>query len=387
MGITLSMDIAFVTSYDSRDVRSWSGVPVHMSAGFESLGHSLDRVGPLKGTAAGPSLVKAQLYRWAGRRYLRDRDPTLLHSYARQVKRRLDAGRSDIVVSVGSLPVAYLETDKPLAIWGDVCFAAMAEYYPEFSNLPARTMREGNRAEQSALSRCTLAIFSTEWAARAAIAHYDVDPAKVRVIPLGANITESPAPAAVERMVAARSRERCIMLFLAADWSRKGGDFAFEVTEALNASGVPTELQVCGQEPPAAVLASPHVRYLGYVSKGTAEGRAQWANMLTEAHFLILPTRRETFGSATCEVNAYGIPSLINDVGGTSGVVTNEINGLLFDPDAPATVWRDGITRLWSDPDWYAKLAMTSQQEFATRLNWPTGCRTLVEMLTGATPT
>jgi len=380
------MDIAFVTTYDSADVRSWSGVPVHMSGAFESLGHSLDRIGPLKGTAAGPSLVKAQLYKWAGRRYLRDRDPTLLNSYARQVKRRLDAGHSDIIVSVGSIPVSYLRTEKPLAFWTDISFAAMAEYYPEFSNLPARTIREGNAAEQSALSRCTLAIYATEWAAKSTIAHYDVDPAKVRVLPLGANLMESPTRAQVEQMVAARSNERCTMLFLAADWNRKGGDFAFAVTEMLNASGVPTELQVCGEEPPSEVLASAHVTFLGRISKGTPQGRDQWTKMLTAAHFLILPTRAETFGSATCEVNAYGIPSLINEVGGTSGVVTNGVNGLLFDPDASATVWRDEIARLWSDPERNAALAMSSQHEFATRLNWKTGCRALVDMLqeTGA---
>ena len=375
------MEIAFVSADDPNDVRSWSGVPVHVIAGFESLGHTVNRIGPLKGTAAGPSLVKAQLYKWAGRRYLRDRDSTLLHSYARQVKRQLAAGNNDIAVGSSSIPFSYLRTDKPTAFWTDISFAAMIDYYPEFSNLSARSIREGNAAEQAALSACTLAVYSSEWARQSAIANYDVDPAKVRVIPLGANITESPARAEVEQMVAARPREKCTLLFLAGAWNRKGGDTAFAVTEALNDAGVPTELQICGGDPGPEVRASPHVKYLGYVSKGTPEGREQWTRMLAEAHFMILPTRAETFGSATCEVNAYGVPSLVNDVGGTSGAVTNGVNGQRFDPTAPPAVWRDVIAGLWSEPDRYAALAMSSQAEFEHRLNWPTGCQTLIDML------
>jgi glycosyltransferase involved in cell wall biosynthesis len=103
--------------------------------------------------------------------------------------------------------------------------------------------------------------------------------------------------------------------------------------------------------------------------------------MLAEAHFMILPTRAETFGSATCEVNAYGLPTLVNDVGGTSGAVANGVNGQRFDPDASPAMWRDAIAELWSDPKQYAELAMSSQAEFANRLNWPTGCRALIDML------
>lgn len=375
------MKIAFVTSFDASDVRSWSGVPKHMMGVFAGLGHEIQQIGPLKTTLAGPSLVKKQMYKWLGRNYLRDRDPTLLHSYARQVQRQLAAGNSEAVVSPGSIPISYLQTDKPVVFWTDITFAGMVDYYPEFSNLPARTIREGNAAEQSALSRSTLVILSSEWAVESTIANYDVDPAKLRVIPFGANITEFPTREEVEQMVAARSREKCTLLFLAVAWYRKGGDTAFAVTEALNATGVPTQLRVCGGEPPAEVLASPHVEWLGFVSKGTAEGRAQWNKMLAEAHFLISPTRAETFGSVTCEANAYGLPNLVTEVGGTAGAVTNGVNGQRFDLDAPASEWRDEIAQLWSDPDRYAALAMSSQHEFSTRLNWETGCRTLVDML------
>jgi glycosyltransferase involved in cell wall biosynthesis len=274
-----------------------------------------------------------------------------------------------------------LRTDKPIAFWTDISFAGMVGYYPEFNNLTARSIREGNRAEQSALSRCAAAIYSSEWARQLTIDHYDVDPAKVHVLPFGANITEAPTRAEVERMVTARSREKCTLLFLAGAWTRKGGDKAFAVTEALNAGGVPTELVVCGGQPSPEALASPHVTYLGYVSKGTPEGLAQWTAMLAGAHFYVLPSFAETFGAATCEANAYGLPGLVNDVGGTAGAVTNGVNGQLFDADASPEVWRDYVRDLWSDPAKYAALALSSADEYAGRLNWETGCRAVIDIL------
>ena len=326
--------------------------------------------------------MKREVYKRLGKRYLRDRDPTLLHSYARQVERRLAASDCDIVVSPGSIPLSYVRTDKPMAFWTDISFAAMAEYYPEFSNLPARTLPRGKRR------RAGRAVGVHGRGLRVGVGRARGDQQLrrrsregARRCPLGANITEAPTRAEVEQMLAARSRDMCTLLFLAGAWERKGGRKAFEVTEALNAAGIPTELVVCGGAPADDVLASPHVTYLGYVSKGTPEGLAQWTTMLAGAHFYVLPSLQEAFGSATCEANAYGLPGLVNDVGGTAGAVTNGVNGQLFDPDAPAAAWVEFIAPLWSDPDRYAALALSSVDEHAGRLNWETGCRAVVDML------
>ena len=56
------------------------------------------------------------------------------------------------------------------------------------SKVCSHKLSYGNELEQSALSRCTLAIFSSEWAANTAVQNYDVHPDKVRVVPFGANL-------------------------------------------------------------------------------------------------------------------------------------------------------------------------------------------------------
>ena len=115
----------------------------------------------------------------------------------------------DVVVSPGSIPLSYVRTDKPMAFWTDVSFATMAEYYPEFSNLSARTLARGQRrGAGGARRRARVAVYSLgvgreggdqqlrrrsrEGPRRAAAARTS---------------TMHPTRAEVEQMLAARSRE------------------------------------------------------------------------------------------------------------------------------------------------------------------------------------
>lgn len=95
----------------------------------------------------------------------------------------------DVVFSPGTIPIAHLKTNYPIVFWADATFAGMIDFYPSFSNLCSRSIRDGNRMEQAALSKCSLAIYSSEWAAKTALDNYDVNPQKVKVVPFGANIS------------------------------------------------------------------------------------------------------------------------------------------------------------------------------------------------------
>lgn len=102
---------------------------------------------------------------------------------------------------------------------------------------------------------------------------------------------------------------------------------------------------------------------------------------MAEAHFLILPTRADCATMVFAEANAFGVPCLSTEVGGTGTLIRNGVNGQLFDPAAPARVWRDYILDLWSDSERYTELALSSFDEFAGRLNWRTACSAVADML------
>jgi len=53
------MKIAYVTSDDPNDIRSWSGVPVFMSAAFERIGHTVRTDRPAQGDGGRPFVGEA----------------------------------------------------------------------------------------------------------------------------------------------------------------------------------------------------------------------------------------------------------------------------------------------------------------------------------------
>src|SRR4029077_19841328 len=102
---------------------------------------------------------------------------------------------------------------------------------------------------QLALSKCRLAIYSSEWGAKSAIENYDVDPEKVKVVPFGANIECERNFSDIDALVENKNFDICKLLFVGADWHRKGGSRALEVGRLLNARGLKTELHIAGCNP------------------------------------------------------------------------------------------------------------------------------------------
>ncbi|RYD33398.1 MAG: glycosyltransferase, partial [Verrucomicrobiaceae bacterium] len=309
------MKVAYVTPHASGDVHAWSGSVFHVREALAKAGCDILPVDSLveKGRYLG-KVREILSKKFTGKTYLRDRSPVLLDSYASQVAARCAAMGPDIIFSPGTIPVAYLKIGKPVVFWTDATFAGITDYYAAFTDLSPRTLREGREMEQRALSNCSLAIYTSEWAARSAVDNYDVDPAKVKVVPFGANVSAARDEAVVRGLVAARDTASCELLFVGVDWERKGGPIALRVAEILKSRGVPVRLHVVGCEPPG-VLPDFVVRH-GFVSKKFPAGAARLAKLFSDAHFLIVPSRAECFGLVFAEAGSFGLPSLAAITGG-----------------------------------------------------------------------
>ncbi|HEY9659173.1 MAG TPA: hypothetical protein V6C65_12020, partial [Allocoleopsis sp.] len=249
------MKIAYVTTYDSTDVHAWSGLGTYILQTLQQTGFQVEPVGNLKERRRSlwRSKLKYHYYtKLLSKTYLKNREPAILMDYAAHVEKSLNLIEPDIIFSPGTIPIAYLETEKPIVVWTDATFAGLVNFYPGFDNLCAETIRNGNKMEQIALSKCQLAIYSSEWAARTAIQYYDVDPAKVKVVPFGANIGCDRTLTDIKRIIEHKSKnfDVCKLLFLGVDWHRKGGEKALEVAQLLNQRGIKTELHIVGCTPP-----------------------------------------------------------------------------------------------------------------------------------------
>ena len=374
------MKIAYVTTYDASDIHTWSGSGYYIAHSLAAANARLEYIGNLNEKLSPIWKAKSLFYRrLLSKKYLPNREPYLLKSYAKQVSDALSGSQADIVFSPGSIPIAYLKTEKPIVFWSDSTFAGMVGFYPELSNLCKETVENGNRMEQEALSRCSYAIYASEWAAKTAIENYIVDPKKIKVVPFGANIDCSRTIEGINDMVRSRDTQKIKLLFCGVDWHRKGGDVVFRTAKMLFDEGVDVELDVVGCRPPCPV--PDFVKIHGFVSKRTPEGRQLLDRLFSHAHFLFVPSLAECYGVVFAEASSFGLPSITTDVGGVPTVVKNGINGQLFSIEDSADKYCSYIKDVVFSRDKYRNLALSSFKEYENRLNWQAAGRSIRDLV------
>lgn len=97
----------------------------------------------------------------------------------------------DLIFAPFSSTALYeLKTEKKIIYLSDATFAAMLDYYPEFSNLSKKSIREGNSIEKTAMNKASAIILSSDWAKDSAIKDYGIREEKINVIEFGANLDE-----------------------------------------------------------------------------------------------------------------------------------------------------------------------------------------------------
>ena len=382
------MKIAYVTTYDARNLQGaneWSGTGYHIAEALKKQALSLEYIGPLKDPAVLKAIRKLKRHyyeQFYKENYQKDSDPLMLKNYAAQVARKLSSVKADIVFSATVDPIAYLECTQPTAFWADGTFAKIQNFYPQYSNLCEPVIHDWHKMEKLALQKCSLAIYSSDWAAKSAIHDYGADSTKVKVVPFGSN-TESPfTHETIQDVIKSRTSNCCKLIFLGVDWVRKGGDVAYEIARTLNQSGLNTELTVVGCRPLIEEPLPDFVKVLGFISKSTDKGKKRIQDLILESHFLILPTLADCTPIVLCEANSLGVPCLSTTVGGIPTMVHNDVNGQLFDPEADITEYCSYIQKIFLNYSNYQDLAFSAFNEYQSRLNWKTAGQNVKNLLT-----
>lgn len=370
------MKVACTTTYDPHNPRAFGGRGYYMIRAVAAY-TDMAYLGPLT-VEPQPWQVRARAAyydRFTRKAFTPDRDRLVVEAYGRQLTNKLRQSPADLVfspMSPGSQPVAYLETDRPIVIWTDATLAAAIRLYPELGpGSFSRTSRvDGLANERAALDRASLLIYSSEWAAQSAIDTYQLDPARVRVLPFGANLDDEFGCEKIQSFIAARSTEVCKLLFISSWWLRKGGNIALETARRLNERGLRTELIVVGGPPAIPEPYPDFVKPMGFLNKSDPLGKAVLYQLLAESHFLMMPTRADCTPFVFSEACAFGLPCISTDVGGVSSVIRDGVNGRVFPLDAQIDAYVDYIADTFSDAAGYRRLAASAYQEYATRLSW-----------------
>lgn len=376
------MKLAYATTFDAQDVLNWSGTPFYMSQGFAQQGIEIEHIGRLARQLPPFFKLKQTWKKWACQQRESPRfNITAAQHYSAQVAERLKSTSVDAIIAPQINPICYLECSRPMVLWTDGLYASLLGFYPDFAKHSAASIAQGNTITRECLARCSLILFSSEWAARTAIEIYGADKEKIHVVPFGANMQCHHTVEDIRSMLQSRSRETVKLLFLGKHWYRKGGDIVFRVAQALHAAGQSVELNFVGCYPPKEITIPPYIKCHGFISKRTPEGIAQITNLLQESHFLFVPSRAEAFGIVFCEANAFGLPVLTSFTGGISTVVKDHVNGMTFSLQAAPEIYCEYIMNLMDNYHHYEELALSAFAEYQTRLNWQVATQTVKNLI------
>jgi glycosyltransferase involved in cell wall biosynthesis len=374
--------LAYVSLWNTNEVNHWSGLGYFIARALESQFGELDVIDQLPRKYWALQRARQLLHRiTSGKRFDPYLTSSVLEHFASYLEPRLSASEADIVFSPSSIPVAALNTDKPIVFWTDATFGGMLNYYPSYANLSKATIRNGHAMEQAALDNCSLAIYSSDWAAQTAIENYKADPAKIKVVPFGLNLVEDRGQQAVESMIRQRTTDRCELLWVGVEWYRKNGDLAIEICKSLNEMGLPARLTMVGAQPPKGTKIPDNIDIAGFISKQSTEGSKRIQALYAKAHFLILPTRADCTPMVFAEANSFGLPVFTTHTGGIPTLIREGQNGWTFPVETEAEAYAHKIVALMQSPETYREAARKAYAQYRDRLNWNVAATSVKNLL------
>jgi len=362
--------IAYVFHNDAANPAIQSGRPAALLNEFTRQGHDVARIFPLPVPTTGAEFAKKVGYRLLRKHHRHDRNADYLNALAAQYHARV-AGRSfDLVFSPGSEVVSHLPADLPIVYCADATFANLVDYYWDFTGLSAEYVRQGYAQEKAALERALLAVYPSDWAARAAIEQHGADPARVAVIPFGANLGGDNNREGILAAIERRPTDTIRLLFVGRHWERKGGDTVIATALCLIAHGHSVVVDIVGCEVPAEHRGVPWIRGHGLLHQTVPGDMVALRQLYASAHFLFVPSRAEAYGLTFTEALAFGVPPVATHTGGIPAIVRHGENGLLLPLDAPPSEYADAIVATFSDQARYRDMCRRGFADFEQNLNW-----------------
>jgi glycosyltransferase involved in cell wall biosynthesis len=359
--------IVFLTAHKATNVLNWSGT-------LNSLLRSLEARSPTRVVAldgAWLSSLARQVNRvlfFFGTTF--DCQLTTLYSFLAGVftsARLAFLPNGPIVAVAASNYVPFLLTRRPIVYISDATFTAAAKLYPVMMSLPRWLFKQCDHHEAITLRRATFVILPSRWAADSAISDYGINPEKIFVLPFGANMSKEVVDA---NYVPKRMDGKAVqLLFASADWSRKGGDKAIEVCRALQSLGVDARLTVIGRAPER-IRALKFIEFKGFLRKDDPKELSEICSAFRRAHFFLLPTQADASPIVFAEAQAFGVPPITHNVGGTASSIKHGATGLLFPLDASPAEFAEGILPYVRDPAMYKELSRNCRAWYLDSAQW-----------------
>lgn len=291
---------------------------------------------------------------------------------SRVLQHRLREGQYDFIcVTDKGSGAWHLKTPIPMISLSDTTFRLNDEE-EEMRGQRRRMSKfsrwEGNRMQGRFLRGGLAVVFASQWAARSALSDYKVPAGRIFVLPPGGRIAEVPELATIRKKF---DNHQLTLLFYGQDWEGKGGPIALNTLASLQeVYGMDARLIICGCTPPEAARQQPGVVVFSSLDKNNAEDYKTFTGFLSEAHFLIQPSRSDVTLPVACEGNAYGVPVITTETGGIPDIVQDGVNGYCLPYHSDGRMYSLLISELFRDQERYRGLVESSRKRYDERLNW-----------------
>ena len=363
--------VVVATPGDPLDAGTWSG-----SAAF--LVQALERAGVLAGAidASSRSLDRVEQLvsfsperaRWRQRFHSRSSlvSPLLRTARSRAVRRRL-AAEADVVLHVG----AWVELPgRVRGSYHDGNLAVSLAREEPLLDPRSRSVRRALEADRRFYDRMDVLLPMSDWLRRSFVADFGQDPDKVVTVGAGANLHELPEPLE-------RDYDSPRFLFVGKQWERKGGPQLLEAFRLVRAERPGAELWVVGPEQAPAAEAG--VRFLGRISRATADGERRLGEIYAGATAFAMPSLYEPFGIVFLEAMAHGLACVASDRCAMPEIVADGVTGYVV----PARdVERLAVKLLeLADPERARTFGDAGRRRFLERFTWDAVAARIVEAL------
>ena len=116
------------------------------------------------------------------------------------------------------------------------------------------------------------------------------------------------------------------LIFVSTDWNLKNGDMVIDICQLLISAGIRLRLSMIGDAPGYARQLE-FVDDKGFRRKSDPGQLVQLCEAYQNAHFLISPTKADAYGVVFSEAQAFGVPPISYDVGGTGSAILHGETG------------------------------------------------------------
>ena len=347
------MNILFLARYDPRDINRWSGTLFHIY-------HKLKEKNTIE--VVGAEILN-QVNTFAKGNFPPDTFIPLdryIKNFNRLLSERIIFFDFDLLF-FGDLLFIPLDINIPYVLFTDMIYEQVKIHFekPDEKDIKTCTNLEGLLFDTT-----YKIIFTSEWIKEKAIESYHVNPSKIHVVEFGANI---PTPTNYTIDI---DMNICRLVFIGKNWKKKGGDKVLQAYRQLKSEGFPCTLTIIGSVPENELEEDKDLTIIPFLNKAKKEHLERLCAILSESHFLVLPTEFDAFGIVFCEASAYALPSIAANVGGVGQAVKEGKNGYLLPADATANDYAEKIKTVFNDKENYFKLRQSARNEFEIRLNW-----------------